>query len=124
VKKTLLFFVASFFISTMHGVEISTDDCIFVAFMYKGNLFRFFDYPDTSSAANIISGEIRSGAYTIEDFDGKPGDVMVDIGAHVGMASILYAKLHPQMTIYAFEPMPSNYQCLLKNIKMNNVEKR
>ena len=65
--------------------------------------------------------EIMVGDYEFPHFSCKPGDVMIDIGTHVGMISILYAKLYPWLKIYSFEPIPDNYAALLKNIEMNCV---
>jgi FkbM family methyltransferase len=41
-----------------------------------------------------------------------------DIGANVG-SYVLYAALDPQVTTYAFEPSPANYQALCVNIYEN-----
>lgn len=43
----------------------------------------------------------------------EEGDVVVDIGAFIGEASISVAD--EASTIYAIEPSPSSYQCLEKN---------
>ena len=83
--------------------------------------FQFIDSHSASYAANAIKNEIITGDYKIDNFQVKAGDVMIDIGAHIGMISILYAKLYPKLTVYAFEPVPDNYTALLKNIELNNV---
>ncbi len=44
-----------------------------------------------------------------------------DIGANVGWYSINLAKLFPQARLLAFEPIPSTYQQLLKNIALNQI---
>lgn len=44
-------------------------------------------------------------------------DVILDLGAHVGFASLFFAKKYPKATIYSVEPQPENYQLLLKNTK-------
>jgi FkbM family methyltransferase len=47
----------------------------------------------------------------------------VDVGAHYGFYSLLVARNVGQKgKVYAFEPDPSNYKLLLKNIKANNME--
>jgi FkbM family methyltransferase len=50
----------------------------------------------------------------------KEGMVVVDIGANIGYYTLIAAKLVGKSGIvYVFEPMPSNYECLCKNIEVN-----
>ncbi len=51
----------------------------------------------------------------------RAGDTIIDIGAHVGVVSIYLAKQFPFVTVYAIEPDPLNYACLLRNIALNGV---
>lgn len=52
-----------------------------------------------------------------------PGMTIVDLGAHIGLYSLLAANLVGQKgRVYAFEPLPSNYALLLKNISTNGYE--
>jgi len=53
----------------------------------------------------------------IESFN--PDDVFYDIGANVGIYSLYAAALFPEMKIYAFEPMESNYETLHRLRKFN-----
>jgi FkbM family methyltransferase len=41
---------------------------------------------------------------------------IVDVGAHIGMASILFALKYPTAKIIAIEPEPSNFAALLRNV--------
>jgi FkbM family methyltransferase len=50
-----------------------------------------------------------------------PGDVLVDVGANVGMYSILAAKLHGAR-VFAFEPESQNYALLNRNIAQNRLD--
>ena len=60
---------------------------------------------------------------TIEWIDGlNDGGVFWDIGANVGTYS-LYAALRG-LSILAFEPSPSNYYLLSKNIELNKVDEK
>lgn len=49
----------------------------------------------------------------------KKGDIVFDVGAHIGSFSIYAANKGAK--VYAFEPDKKNYQNLLKNIKLNNA---
>ena len=49
---------------------------------------------------------------------GLPGfipNTIVDVGAHIGMASILFALNYPTARIIAIEPEPSNFAALVRN---------
>ena len=53
----------------------------------------------------------------------NPGDVMLDIGAHVGLISILMAKQFPGLEVFLFEPIPDTYRHLVANI-LSNLSRR
>lgn len=50
----------------------------------------------------------------------KKGDVLIDVGAHIGRVSIPFAKKGFQ--VFSYEPDPENFECLKKNIKDNQVK--
>jgi FkbM family methyltransferase len=52
----------------------------------------------------------------------EPGDVIVDVGAHVGMVAIWLALRNPQVTVIAVEPEPFNLSHLRANIAANGVD--
>ena len=47
-------------------------------------------------------------------------DIVVDIGAHIGVFSVFAASI-TQNTVYAFEPSPPNFEVLKRNISVNGV---
>jgi FkbM family methyltransferase len=47
-------------------------------------------------------------------------DIVVDIGAHVGVFTV-FAASRTQNTVYAFEPFPSNFEILKRNISVNKL---
>jgi len=51
-----------------------------------------------------------------------PDLVIFDIGANYGWYSLVFSKMHPNMQIYAFEPIPATFNYLKKNIILNNCE--
>lgn len=53
----------------------------------------------------------------------KPGNNIIDVGAHIGIYS-LYAAKYLQATAFAFEPSPDTKEKLDKNILMNNCSDR
>ena len=57
-----------------------------------------------------------------QDLNIKPNDIVVDIGAHVGMFS-MYANEKGAKQIYAFEPTPSTFKYTSKNLgRLKNVK--
>ncbi len=50
-----------------------------------------------------------------------PGGTMIDVGANVGVYSI-WAAMHRNMRVFAFEPEAQNYAVLNKNIDLNNLD--
>lgn len=77
--------------------------------------------PRTSSAADVVAKELASDVYRFNTMGFKPGDVVLDLGAHVGMVSLYLAKKYPFIDIYAYEPSPENYRHLLMNVASNEV---
>jgi len=51
----------------------------------------------------------------------KDGQTIFDIGANVGWYSINFAKRFPGMRIFAFEPIPSTFSYLQRNIALNQI---
>ena len=75
-----------------------------------------------SIAARAVVGELKRGEYGLDKIDFAPGDVVLDIGAHVGIVSIYLAKKYPFLRIIAYEPMPVNFERLQRNVKSNGVQ--
>lgn len=53
----------------------------------------------------------------------QEGDVVVDVGAHVGFYTLLGAsRIGERGHVYAFEPAPGNFEILNRNISINNLK--
>ena len=51
------------------------------------------------------------------------GDTVLDIGANIGYYTLLFARIvGPLGKVYAFEPEPSTFKLLKKNISVNNYK--
>ena len=82
--------------------------------------FTFYDI-EGSGTVDIVAKELNIGDYNMDGLDVKQSDVILDIGAHVGMASIYWGKKYPDAKIYAFEPNDVSFECLKKNLEVNQV---
>ena len=52
----------------------------------------------------------------------KAGMTVIDIGAHIGYYSLLFAKcVGPTGSVFSFEPVPENFALLHKNIQLNEL---
>lgn len=58
--------------------------------------------------------------YTPVHLQVETNDIVVDIGAHIGVFTV-FAASRTQNTVYAFEPFPSNFEALKRNIDVNRL---
>ncbi len=52
----------------------------------------------------------------------KDDPLIIDAGAHIGMATLYFKTLFPLSRIIAFEPVPYNFRILEKNIHENQLD--
>jgi FkbM family methyltransferase len=68
--------------------------------------------------------------YEKENFDFyrqsiKNGDVVIDIGGHLGLNAVAFSQLAPNGKVYVFEPAPNTFKIIHHTIalnKINNIE--
>ena len=56
--------------------------------------------------------------YDIEDFEINVNDTVIDIGAHIGLFSLLVSQLCKTGKILSFEPVRENFDLLVSNLKL------
>jgi len=77
---------------------------------------------DAVGRALAVSGTWEPNVTSIFIRDLSPGDVCLDVGAHIGYYTLLASKLVGATGhVYAFEPSPVNYRSLSGNLARNNV---
>ena len=76
---------------------------------------------DIYSSDFSIAMELASPQYYGIDISANPKTI-VDVGANIGIFAISMAKKFPQATVYAIEAETENYDQMLKNIELNQVQ--
>lgn len=60
--------------------------------------------------------------YSKSGFDINKNDIVIDVGAHIGLFTLYASQFCTDGKIYSFEPMKENYELLSENIKSNNLK--
>lgn len=76
----------------------------------------------TSQSMGYSKRDFELDHQRLRDLKFKDGDIIVDLGANIGMLSILLAKKFPKTIIYAVECMEHNLIHLRHNVEVNKVE--
>ena len=74
-----------------------------------------------SNAVSIIEDELRRDAYQLAHLELMPGDVVVDIGGHIGMFAIYAATRWPGISIHSFEPFATNAAFFEMNVAKSGL---
>lgn len=90
-------------------------------FIYHNIQFKAYYNPDDNSGLAAIVEIVTRNDYILSNFSAQENKIFIDIGANIGIATIIMAKLNPKSIIYSFEPSNDTYNILLKNIEVNNL---
>lgn len=91
---------------------------------YEGRDVTFYDVDETSHIGNCLLNVCwyeEKNLRIIHDL--KVEGTYVDVGAHWGTHCIYFALFCPSDRVYAFEPHPSYFSTLLKNLDENKIIK-
>mgnify|MGYP003676017525 CR=1 FL=1 len=75
-----------------------------------------------STTTYFVKREWNKNVYGLEGIEFSPGDIVLDIGGHVGVISTLLGKLHPSINIISYEASPAHAELFKKNLKTNKVD--
>lgn len=70
----------------------------------------------------VINEILLYKLYSHKGFELKDGYIILDIGAHIGLFSILASKYAKNGKIFGFEPSLENFNLLKENIKLNEAK--
>jgi FkbM family methyltransferase len=51
----------------------------------------------------------------------EPNSVIFDVGANIGLTSVLFSRVPENSKVYSFEPGPQAYSCLLQTMQRNKL---
>jgi len=84
----------------------------------RGGLLFSFRHEEEFEA--IYKAIFQEGEYDFTTVNPEPR--IIDAGAHIGVATLYFKKKYPMANIICFEPNPSTFSLLQKNIIQNNLE--
>lgn len=93
-----------------------------VDFAFLRNGLRFHHPPGRDGLVSVLVETWIEESYTGSGFySPKPGDIVFDIGANVGVFAIYLARRNSNCRILALEPFPENFDYLCRNLEVNNI---
>lgn len=75
------------------------------------------NYVDKLTAEYVYDEIFVEEVYLQREIELKPGDIVLDVGSNIGLFSLYLSNKFPDLTIYAFEPVPQNFEVLSANLK-------
>ncbi len=76
---------------------------------------------DFTILPSMLNGNYENKLIAIFQALARPGDTIIDVGANIGIYSIIGSKVvGDKGRIYAFEPEPGNYNLLKHNLQLNS----
>jgi FkbM family methyltransferase len=93
-----------------------------IVFNYNGLNYAVWDNPHDLSTNGCINEIVHNDEYNLKFFKSNDNNVILDIGANCGIATIILAKQNPNSIVYSFEPDYNVFKFLEQNIILNNLK--
>lgn len=77
-------------------------------------------YDNPQETLGIAKEIFKGNCYYFET--DNPTPLIIDAGAHIGLASLYFKSLYPQAKIVAIEPNPNNFILLQQNLAQNQID--
>lgn len=92
------------------------------AFPCHGALEGYRMYTEWNRFRSFVYGTWEPEVTRVLTWAVRPGMTVIDIGAHIGYHTLLFAKcVGPSGRVFSFEPIPENFSLLRKNVELNNL---
>ncbi len=79
-------------------------------------LYDELDHYDRSQLWFQLQEIVADGAYVGDGIEVGPGDVVLDVGANVGVAGAYFASVCGAGAVHCFEPVPAAFELLERNL--------
>lgn len=73
-----------------------------------------------TSDIGVLFDIFINNTYKLESKEFNAGDVIIDVGGHIGCTSLFLSELNKKGKIFIIEPESANFHLLQENIKLNN----
>ena len=60
--------------------------------------------------------------YSDDNFSINNDDIIIDVGAHIGLFALFASQFCKNGKIFCYEPIKENYKILIENIEMNQIQ--
>jgi len=87
-------------------------------FVYAGQTFTVVYDPADKTGLVSIDEMVNRDVYGLRRFVNQQA-TLIDIGANLGIPTLIMAKFNPEATVYAFEPNKKVYEMLVENARIN-----
>lgn len=116
--------VSSRIFMSMYPKEIDLrEDSGFIAKSSLGNVFMKFPKAEVHATSFAVRGFTEWRNVLIANTLCRQGDTILDIGAHIGTETLLFAQIvGTEGRVISFEPLPENYAYLKKSIELNQFD--
>lgn len=94
-----------------------------INYVIRGWYFFFSSYGvliATGDSTGLINESYKEDVYELDKIE--EDDVVIDVGAHIGVCTLKAAKKARKGLVVAVEPYPPNFKLLRTNLRMNRLE--
>jgi 31-O-methyltransferase len=91
---------------------------------------KYTQLPNGLKVAHVNPGETAmlyrrifcNRCYMCHGITLNPGELVIDVGANIGMASLFFSQQYSGISVYAFEPAPTPFSALAENMRIHNIQ--